>query len=181
MICRNIIYKQICNSFLCAHRFQEHVDYDFETNNCPEDKMCGHYTQVCILCFSSVFLTGFHSMNMQMWWCVSLLLCRWSGQTAIESAVLLISVTLLRVWVLKRPLFLSVIITLRKCIRITHTEHCLSVLECVLKHSITQPGQLYSIYYVIRCIIIRASYGLIYTLCIWIMYYVSPTMQDISD
>uniref|UniRef100_A0A9J7ZSU6 SCP domain-containing protein n=1 Tax=Cyprinus carpio carpio TaxID=630221 RepID=A0A9J7ZSU6_CYPCA len=37
---------QICNSFLCAHRFQEHVDYDFETNNCPEDKMCGHYTQM---------------------------------------------------------------------------------------------------------------------------------------
>uniref|UniRef100_A0A8C1KTU6 SCP domain-containing protein n=1 Tax=Cyprinus carpio TaxID=7962 RepID=A0A8C1KTU6_CYPCA len=26
--------------------FQEHVDYDFETNNCPEDKMCGHYTQM---------------------------------------------------------------------------------------------------------------------------------------
>ncbi|XP_016347484.1 peptidase inhibitor 16-like [Sinocyclocheilus anshuiensis] len=26
--------------------FGEHVDYDFETNNCPEDKMCGHYTQM---------------------------------------------------------------------------------------------------------------------------------------
>ncbi|XP_016403951.1 peptidase inhibitor 16-like [Sinocyclocheilus rhinocerous] len=26
--------------------FGEHVDYDLETNNCPEDKMCGHYTQM---------------------------------------------------------------------------------------------------------------------------------------
>lgn len=26
--------------------FGEHVDYDLETNNCTEDKMCGHYTQM---------------------------------------------------------------------------------------------------------------------------------------
>ncbi|XP_043086246.1 peptidase inhibitor 16 [Puntigrus tetrazona] len=26
--------------------FDEHVDYDFENNTCPDDKMCGHYTQV---------------------------------------------------------------------------------------------------------------------------------------
>ncbi|XP_016086842.1 peptidase inhibitor 16-like [Sinocyclocheilus grahami] len=26
--------------------FGEHADYDLETNNCPEDKMCGHYTQM---------------------------------------------------------------------------------------------------------------------------------------
>ncbi|KAK2885281.1 hypothetical protein Q8A67_016118 [Cirrhinus molitorella] len=26
--------------------FEEHVDYDHETDNCPEDKMCGHYTQM---------------------------------------------------------------------------------------------------------------------------------------
>ncbi|XP_073679585.1 peptidase inhibitor 16-like [Garra rufa] len=26
--------------------FGEHEDYDYETNNCHEDKMCGHYTQM---------------------------------------------------------------------------------------------------------------------------------------
>ncbi|XP_051517157.1 peptidase inhibitor 16-like [Myxocyprinus asiaticus] len=26
--------------------FGEHVDYDYESNTCPENKMCGHYTQM---------------------------------------------------------------------------------------------------------------------------------------
>lgn len=26
--------------------FGEHVDYDYERKSCPEDKMCGHYTQM---------------------------------------------------------------------------------------------------------------------------------------
>ncbi|XP_050951971.1 peptidase inhibitor 16 isoform X2 [Labeo rohita] len=26
--------------------FEEHVDYNYESNNCSEDKMCGHYTQM---------------------------------------------------------------------------------------------------------------------------------------
>ncbi len=36
------------------------MDYDLETNNCTEDKMCGHYTQVNTVSVLCVWLVSQH-------------------------------------------------------------------------------------------------------------------------
>lgn len=134
MTCRNIIYKQICNSFLCTHRFGEHEDYNFETNNCDEDRICDNYIQVnsvSVCCvFDWIFTLSIFRYDDAFLCCCCC--CRWSGQKAVGLAVLHMSVTQLRIWVLRRSPFSCVIITLRKCVGIIQTEHELSVLECAV-------------------------------------------------
>lgn len=42
------------------YRFEENHDYDYENNNCTEDKMCGHYTQVSSRCGCQIVYKYLH-------------------------------------------------------------------------------------------------------------------------